>query len=84
MTTGGNEMIVIYTQDYTYIRNNADDAKSVLVSVYGEKLGEEAYAAVKDARAGISYRKHGGPLIRVMTEEQAEQILEKEAAIGMM
>ena len=77
-------MIVIYTQDNTYIRNNADDAKSVLFSVYGEKLGGEAYAAVKDARTGTSYRKHGGPLVRVVTAEQAEEIREKEAAIGMM
>ncbi len=43
-------MIIIYTQDETYIRNDADSAKSVLYSVYGEKLGAEAYAAVKDAQ----------------------------------
>ena len=77
-------MIVIYTQDETFLRKDADDAKSILSLVYGEKLGEEAYVAVKDARAGASYRKHGGPLVRVVTGDQAEQIREKEAAIRMM
>ena len=47
-------MIIIYTQDETYIRNDADSAKSVLYSVYGDKLGSEAYAAVKDARNGTT------------------------------
>lgn len=77
-------MIVVYTQDRTYIRNDADAAKDVLVSAYGEKLGTEAYTAVKDARPGASYRKHGGPLVRVVSEEQAAEIREKEAAVGMM
>ena len=77
-------MIVIYTQDATYIRDDADAAKSVLVSVYGEKLAEEAYAAMKDAWMGASYRKYGGPLIRIVTEMQAEEIREKETAIEMM
>lgn len=36
-------MIVIYTQDATYIKENADAAKDILCSVYGEKLGKEAY-----------------------------------------
>ena len=77
-------MIVIYTQNGTYIRTDADTAKCVLISVYGEKLGEEAYVAVKDARVGASYRKYGGPLIRVVTEEQVEEIRIKEAAIEQM
>ena len=81
---GGKIVIVIYTQDATYIRDDADAAKSVLVSVYGEKLGEEAYTAMTYVREGVTYRKYGGPLIRVVTEEQAEEIREKEAAIGMM
>lgn len=76
-------MIVIYTQDETYIRNDADAAKSVLYTVYGEKLGEEAYATVKKGRDGMSYRKNGGPLVRVVTEERAKEIREKETAIGM-
>ena len=35
-------MIVIYTQDNTIIRENADDARGDLISLYGEKLGAEA------------------------------------------
>lgn len=77
-------MIVIYTQDETIIRNNADATKSDLVSLYGAKLGEEAYAAVKDARVGASYRKNGGPLVRVVTKEKAAEIQEKETSIGML
>lgn len=77
-------MIVIYTQDETVIRNDADAAKKTLVSVYGEKLGAEAYAAVKNAREGASYRKNGGPLVQVVSREKAEWIREKETAVGMM
>ena len=77
-------MIIIYTQDETFIRKDADAAKGVLASVYGEKLGAEAYTAVKNAREGASYRKHGGPLIRVVSKEEATEIREKETAIGMM
>ncbi len=77
-------MIVVYTQDGTYISNDADTAKDVFVSVYGEKLGTEAYTAIKDARPGASYRRHGGPLVRVVTEEQAAKIREKEAAVGRL
>lgn len=74
-------MIVIYTQDETYIRDDADAIKSVLAEVYGEKLGAEAYAAVKDAREGVVYRKHGGPLVQVVSKEKAEEIREKEQQI---
>lgn len=77
-------MIVIYTQDKTYIRKDADAAKNVINSVYGEKFGEKAYFTVKEAHAGISYRHNGGPLIRVVTKEEAAVICEKETAIGMM
>ena len=77
-------MIVIYTQEETFIRKDADAAKGVLTSVYGEKLGTEAYSTVKAAREGTSYRKNGGPLVRVVTKEQAAEICEKEKAIGMM
>ena len=45
-------MIVIYTQDETFIRENADAAKDVLCSVYGEKLGLEAYKVVNRAQPG--------------------------------
>lgn len=77
-------MIVVYTQDETYIRDDADEARAILTSVYGEKLGEEAYVVVKDAPNGMSYRKNGGPLVCVVTKKQAAEIREKEVAIGMM
>ena len=77
-------MIVIYTQDNTIIRENADAAKGDLVSLYGEKLGAEAYAAVKDGRVGSTYRKHGGPLVKVVSKENAESIRIKEEAVGMI
>ena len=77
-------MIVIYTQDETYIRDDADAAKSVLIEVYGERLGMEAYTAVKEGREGTAYRKHGGPLVQVVSKEKAEWIREKETAAGMI
>ena len=76
-------MIVIYTQDETIIRTDADAAKTDFFSVYGEKLGAEAYAAVKNAREGASYRKNGGPLIQVVSREKAGWIREKETAINL-
>ncbi len=77
-------MIVIYTQDKTYIKKDADAAKDILVSVYGDKLGVEAYTAVAGARNGASYRKNGGPLVQVVAKAKADWIREKETAIGMM
>lgn len=77
-------MIVIYTQDNTIIRENADDARGDLISLYGEKLGAEAYAAVRNGRSGTTYRKYGGPLVRVVSEEEAEIIRTKEEGIGMI
>ena len=77
-------MIVIYTQDKTYIRNNAAAARSILLDIYGEKLGEEAYHAVNKARIGTAFRKNGGPLVRVVSKENADGIREKEIAVGMM
>ena len=77
-------MIVIYTQENTIIRKDADTAKGDLVSIYGEKLGKEAYVAVKNGRNGASYRKYGGPLVRVVTDEQAMEIRAKEKSIGMI
>lgn len=77
-------MIVIYTQDYTIIRKDADSARKDLINVYGEKLGLEAYVAVKNGRIGTSYRKYGGPLVRIISNREANQIMEKEAAVGMM
>ena len=77
-------MIVIYTQDNTIIRKDADSARKDLISVYGEKLGLEAYAVVKNGRIGASYRKYGGPLVRIISNIEANQIMEKETAAGMM
>lgn len=77
-------MIVIYTQEKTYIKNDADAAKSDLLDIYGEKLGEEAYRTVNKARIGTAFRKNGGPLVRVVSKEDAAEIREKETAIGMM
>lgn len=77
-------MIIIYAQDKTYIRNDADAAKDVFISVYGEKIGKEAYSTMINAKTGMSYRKNGGPLIQIVTKEDAAVIREKETAIGMM
>ena len=77
-------MIVIYTQDNTIIRKDADAAREDLVSIYGEKLGAEAYAAVKNARIGAVYRKYGGPLVKVVSEEDVGKIRDKEGKIGML
>ena len=38
-------MIVIYTQDETFIRNDEDAAKNVLLTVYGEKLDGEGFSS---------------------------------------
>lgn len=78
------KMIVIYTQDKTYIRNDAATARGILLDVYGEKLGEEAYRTVNKARVGTAFRKNGGPLVRVVSKEDAAEIREKETAIDMM
>lgn len=77
-------MIVVYTQDETFIRENADMAKGILETVYGEKLGREAYRTVDKAPAGTVYRKNGGPLVQVVTREKGAEIREKEIVIGMM
>ena len=77
-------MVAIYTQDATYIRKDADSARSVLIDVYGQKFGEEAYVKIKNGREGTSYRANGGPLVRVVSKEQAAVICEKETQIGMM
>ena len=77
-------MIVIYTQDNTIIKDNADSARKDLINLYGEKLGTEAYAAVKNGRIGAAYRKYGGPLVKVVSSEDAAWISEKETSAGMM
>lgn len=78
------EMIVVYTQDRTYITKDADSAKDILILLYGLKVGREAYETVKGARVGVSYRKNGGPLVRVVSPEMATEIQRKETALGLM
>ena len=77
-------MFIIYSQDETYIIEHEDDFKSTLATVYGEKLGDEAYSMLRKAPIGASYRKFGGPLVQVITEAQAKEIRRKETAIGLM
>ena len=77
-------MIIIYTHDETFIKSDAEEAKKTLISLYGEKVGAEAYSAVKNAREGMSFRKNGGPLVQVVTKERAAEIRKKEISIGMM
>ena len=77
-------MIVIYTHDNTIIKDNADAARGDLINLYGEKLGAEAYVAVKNARIGATFRKYGGPLVKVVGTEDAKAIHKKETEIGMM
>ncbi len=71
-------MIVIYTQDNTIIRKDADAAKADLIHLYGDKLGAEAFKAMRGAREGASFRRYGGPLVQVVSDEKAEWIREKE------
>ncbi len=77
-------MVVIYTQDETFIQNDADEAKDILEIVYGTKFGKEAYEEVKDGRKGRTYRKNGGPLVQVVAKEKADWIRQKETAAVMI
>ena len=77
-------IIVVYTQDRTYICQEGDDIRKTLISVYGEKLGNEAFHAVSKAPYGSMYRKDGGPLVQVVDNDMAEKIREKERSNGMM
>ena len=76
-------MIVIYTQDETIIRDSADAAKYDLIRLYGEKLGTEAYAAVREGRLGTAYRKYGGPLVKVIDCKEGIAIRDKEKSVDM-
>lgn len=71
-------MIVIYTQDNTIIRDEADTAREDLINLHGEKLRKEVYAAVKNGRAGMTYWKNGGSLVKAVSKEDAEIIRVKE------
>ncbi len=84
MNGGTSIMIVVYTQDATFIKKDPDVARDMIISIYGEKLGSEAYMALKNARPGTSWRKNGGPLLRVVTEKEADEIRKKEMTIGMI
>lgn len=77
-------MVVIYTQDGTLIHRDADSAKKRFLRLYGRKFGIEAYNAVMGGRAGTSYRKYGGPLIRVVTAEEAGKTAVLERRAGML
>ena len=77
-------MIVIYTQDETYIKDNADVALPILNSIYGEKLAQEAYNTIRNGRIGTIYRKYGGPRVEVVSEERGEWIREREREISRL
>lgn len=77
-------MIIIYTQDFTAIKADIIQAREVLLSVYGDKLGQEVYEKLKNSPIGTGYQKYGGPLIKVVSKKDAESIREKELAIGML
>lgn len=77
-------MVVIYSQEFTAIKNNAKEAKEMILSLYGDKLGNEAYETIKSEIKGVSYRKNGGPLIRVISSADACEIRRHEQEIGML
>lgn len=77
-------MIVIYTQEFTAVKSNAEEAKDMIFSLYGDKLGNEAYETIKSEIKGMSYRKNGGPLIRVISCSDACEIRKREQEIGML
>lgn len=77
-------MIVIYTQENTYIKKDAESSRDILITIYGKKFGEEAYSVIKDAVEGASYRKNGGPLVQVISKDTAEKIYKKENELGML
>lgn len=58
--------------------------KKRFLRLYGRKFGIEAYNAVMDGRTGTSYRKYGGPLIRVVTAEEAGKTAVLERRAGML
>lgn len=52
-------MIIIYDMDNTYFSENADEIKPLLLELYGNKFGKEAYDFLKKAPVGSSFRRHG-------------------------
>ena len=77
-------MVVIFSQDRTWIHNNADDAKATLLELYGNKLGIEAFNRIQHAPEGTTYRQSGGPLVQVVNKEKAAWIRDKESTLGML
>ena len=77
-------MLVIYSQDKTYIRDDLDSAKETIIGLYGSKLGLEAVENLKGAREGYSFRKNGGPLIKVVSNDFAREIEKKESELGLL
>lgn len=81
---GEINMIIIFDQNKTYIKNNLREASELIKTIYGEKLGLEAIKALNNECIGSSWRKNGGPLIQIVNKEKANWIREKETAIDMM
>lgn len=77
-------MIVIYTQDRTSIYEDVKTAEADIMELYGTKFGTEACSILKDGRPGSSFRRHGGPLIRTVSREEADWIKEKEKKADML
>ena len=53
------DMTIIYDMDNTYFSENADEIKPLLLELYGNKFGKEAYDFLKKAPVGSSFRWHG-------------------------
>lgn len=77
-------MVAIFTGDATYIKSDIDEAFDTFVEVYGSKLADEAYNKLKNAPLGFSYRKNGGPLIKIISKEDANIIKDKERSLGRL
>ena len=73
-------MIIIYDMDETYFSRNADEVKPLLLELYGNKFGEEAYDFLKKAPVGSSYRRYGGPLVKVVEKDEWFRAQELEKA----
>lgn len=74
-------MIVIYTQDKTLTRKNADDAKDIFVFRLWGETWKRGISNSKQSPVGTAYRKNGGPLVQVVTKEKAEWIERKESVL---
>lgn len=77
-------MIIIYDQEHTYIEKSLSDAEKIIVDLYGNTIGNEAVEYLKAAPVGASWRKNGGPLVKVVSNTDAKIIEQKEKSIGMI